>query len=90
MVSFDAYASLMDWENPGQPNMIVDKIFLKLNNSDEATIKEVTREINFRLEGKYDYLIDDAISLIKIVFRYFFTSCLSSSELATAQILGFI
>ncbi|OLS13044.1 MAG: ABC-type transport system, involved in lipoprotein release, permease component [Promethearchaeota archaeon CR_4] len=67
LVSFDAYASLMDWENPGQPNMIVDKIFLKLNNSDEASIKEVTREINFRLEGKYDYLIDDAITLIKIV-----------------------
>jgi ABC-type antimicrobial peptide transport system permease subunit len=69
LVSFDAYATLMDWENPGQSDMIVDKIFLKLNSSDEATIRQVTQEINFRLEDQYEYLIDNAVTLINMAQR---------------------
>ncbi len=63
MVSVDTYSQLMDVKNPGQNDMIVDKIFINLEDNSVENINKVKDQIS----GKYkerDFLIDDAISKI--------------------------
>ncbi len=63
MVSLDNYMRLMKVENPGEPNMVIDKIFLNLVDQTEENIKETKDEINNMYQEK-DIIIDDAISKI--------------------------
>ncbi len=63
MVSLENYMRLMKVENPGEPNMVIDKIFLNLVDQTEENIKETKDEINDMYQEK-DIIIDDAISKI--------------------------
>jgi len=63
MVSLENYMRLMKVENSGEPNMIVDKIFLNLVDKTEENIKETKDDINNMYQEK-DIIIDDAISKI--------------------------
>ncbi|MFX0021097.1 MAG: ABC transporter permease [Candidatus Hermodarchaeota archaeon] len=63
MVSLDNYMRLMKVENPGEPNMVIDKLFLNLVDQTEENIKETKDEINNMYQDK-DIIIDDAISKI--------------------------
>ncbi|MHA2429604.1 MAG: ABC transporter permease [Promethearchaeota archaeon] len=65
IVSLENYMRLMDIENPGNPDMTVDKIFINLIDSSEENIEETKEEIQSSYQDK-DFFIDDAIS--KIIF----------------------
>lgn len=63
MVSLENYMRLMKIENPGEPNMIVDKIFINLVDKTEENIKETKDDIRTMYQDK-NIIIDDAISKI--------------------------
>jgi ABC-type antimicrobial peptide transport system permease subunit len=63
MVSLENYMRLMKIENSGEPNMIVDKIFVNLVDKTEENIKETKDDIRNMYQDK-DIIIDDAISKI--------------------------
>ncbi|UCC19452.1 MAG: FtsX-like permease family protein [Promethearchaeota archaeon] len=63
MVSLENYMRLMKIENPGEPDMIVDKIFINLVESSEENIKETKDDIRTMYQDK-NIIIDDAISKI--------------------------
>ncbi len=63
MVSLENYMRLMKIENPGEPNMIVDKMFINLVDKTEENIKETKDDILTMYQEK-DIIIDDAISKI--------------------------
>jgi ABC-type antimicrobial peptide transport system permease subunit len=66
MVSLDNYMRLMKVDNPGEPNMIVDKVFINLIEKTEENIKETKEDIRLIYQDK-DILIDDAISKINFM-----------------------
>ena len=66
MVSLDNYMRLMKTKNPGESNMIVDKIFINLVDKSEENIEETKDDIQVIYQKK-DILIDDAISKIKFM-----------------------
>ncbi|MFX1279010.1 MAG: ABC transporter permease [Promethearchaeota archaeon] len=66
MVSLDNYMNLMKIENPGEPNMIVDKVFINLVEKSEENIKETKEDIRLMYQDK-DIIIDDAISKINFM-----------------------
>jgi len=66
MVSLDNYMRLMKTDNPGEPNMIVDKTFVNLIEKTEENIKETKDDIHTMYQDK-DIIIDDAISKIKFM-----------------------
>ncbi|MFX0006047.1 MAG: ABC transporter permease [Promethearchaeota archaeon] len=63
MVSLDNYMRLMKVENPGEANMVIDKIFLNLVDESQENIKDTKDEINNMYKDK-DIIIDDAITKI--------------------------
>ncbi|MFW9945344.1 MAG: ABC transporter permease [Candidatus Odinarchaeota archaeon] len=63
IVSLENYMRLMDIENPGSPDMTVDKIFINLLDVSEENIEETKEDIQTSYEDK-DFFIDDAISKI--------------------------
>jgi len=63
MVSLENYMRLMKIENPGEPNMIVDKMFINLVDKTEENIKETKDDILTIYQEK-NIIIDDAISKI--------------------------
>ncbi|MFX1601787.1 MAG: ABC transporter permease, partial [Promethearchaeota archaeon] len=63
MVSLDNYIRLMKIENSGEPNMIIDKIFIDLIDKTEENIKETKDDINTMYQEK-NIIVDDAISKI--------------------------
>jgi ABC-type antimicrobial peptide transport system permease subunit len=63
MVSLENYMRLMKIENPGEPNMIVDKIFINLVDRTEENIQETKDDIQTMYQDK-NIIIDDAISKI--------------------------
>ncbi|UCD01463.1 MAG: ABC transporter permease [Promethearchaeota archaeon] len=63
MVSLENYMRLMKIENPGEPNMIVDKMFINLVDKTEENIKETKDDILTMYQEK-NIIIDDAISKI--------------------------
>jgi len=66
MVSLDNYMRLMKIENPGESNMILDKIFINLIDNTEENIEETKDDIRIMYQDK-DILIDDAISKINFM-----------------------
>ena len=66
MVSLENYMNLMKIENPGEPNMIVDKVFINLVEKSEENIKETKEDIRLMYQNK-DIIIDDAISKINFM-----------------------
>jgi ABC-type antimicrobial peptide transport system permease subunit len=66
MVSMDNYLRLMKIENPREPNMIVDKVFINLVDSNEESIEKVKEDIRLSYSDK-DFIIDDAISKINFI-----------------------
>ncbi|MFX1321158.1 MAG: ABC transporter permease [Promethearchaeota archaeon] len=66
MVSLENYMRLMKIENPGEPNMIVDKIFINLVDRTEENIETTKEEIQTLFQDK-DFIIDDAISKINFI-----------------------
>jgi len=66
MVSLENYMRLMKIENPGESNMIVDKIFINLIERSEENIKETKDDIRTMYQEK-DIIIDDAISKINFM-----------------------
>ncbi len=66
MVSLDNYMRLMNVEDPGDPNMIVDKVFIKLLDDSEENIETTKEEIQ-NLSSDKDYFLDDAISKINFM-----------------------
>ena len=66
MVSLDNYMRLMKVDNPGEPNMVVDKIFLNLMDRTEENIEETKEDIRLMYQDK-DIIIDDAISKINFM-----------------------
>ncbi|MFX1425681.1 MAG: ABC transporter permease [Promethearchaeota archaeon] len=66
LVSLDNYMRLMKIENPGEPNMIVDKVFINLIEKTEENIKETKEDIRMMYQDK-DIVIDDAISKINFM-----------------------
>jgi ABC-type antimicrobial peptide transport system permease subunit len=68
LVSIDTYTELMDVEKVYEDDMIVDKVFINLNDNSEENIKQ-TKELieeNFR---ERDYVLDDAISKINYIVQ---------------------
>ncbi|MFX0034182.1 MAG: ABC transporter permease [Candidatus Hermodarchaeota archaeon] len=63
MVSLENYMRLMNVSNPGEDNMIVDKVFINLIEKSEENIEETKEEIRIMYQEK-DIIIDDAISKI--------------------------
>jgi len=66
MVSLDNYMRLMKIDNPGESNMIVDKVFINLIEKSEENIKETKDDIRKMYQEK-DIIIDDAISKINFM-----------------------
>lgn len=66
MVSLDNYMRLMNVENPGEPNMIVDKVFINLFDKTEESIEETKEDIRLMYQDK-DITIDDAVSKINFM-----------------------
>ena len=66
MVSLENYMHLMKIDNPGESNMIVDKVFLNLIEKSEENIKETKDDIRAMYQEK-DIIIDDAISKINFM-----------------------
>jgi ABC-type antimicrobial peptide transport system permease subunit len=66
MVSLENYMRLMKVENPGDPNMIVDKVFINLIEKTEENIEETKEDIRLMYQDK-DVTIDDAISKINFM-----------------------
>lgn len=66
MVSLDNYMHLMKVENPGEPNMIVDKVFINLMDKTEENIEETKEDIRLMYQEK-EITIDDAISKINFM-----------------------
>ncbi|MHA2398399.1 MAG: ABC transporter permease [Promethearchaeota archaeon] len=66
MVSTDNYMRLMQVANPGELNMIVDKVFVNLIEKTESNIEETKEEISLMYQDK-DIVIDDAISKISFM-----------------------
>ncbi|MBY8990002.1 MAG: FtsX-like permease family protein [Candidatus Lokiarchaeota archaeon] len=66
MVSLDNYMRLMKVENPGEPNMIVDKVFINLLDKTEESIEETKEDIRLMYQDK-DITIDDAVSKINFM-----------------------
>ncbi|MHA1282200.1 MAG: ABC transporter permease [Promethearchaeota archaeon] len=66
MVSIDNYARLMHVKNAGEPDMIIDKIFINLRDNSEENIKKVKDEIRTLYKGR-NFIIDDAISKINYI-----------------------
>jgi len=66
MVSLDNYMRLMKIDNPGESNMIVDKVFINLIEKTEENIEETKEDIRLMYQDK-DIIIDDAISKIKFM-----------------------
>ena len=66
MVSLDNYMRLMKIDNPGENNMIVDKVFINLIEKTEDNIEETKEDIRLMYQDK-DILIDDAISKINFM-----------------------
>ncbi|MFX1481332.1 MAG: ABC transporter permease, partial [Promethearchaeota archaeon] len=66
LVSLDNYMRLMKVKNPGEPNMIVDKIFLNLMEQTEQNIEDTKDDIRL-LYSEKDIIIDDAISKINFM-----------------------
>ena len=66
MVSLENYMRLMKINNPGESNMIVDKVFLNLIEKSEENIKETKDDIRAMYQEK-DIVIDDAISKINFM-----------------------
>jgi len=66
MVSLDNYMRLMKIDNPGEDNMIVDKIFINLIDRTEENIDETKDDIRLMYQEK-NILIDDAISKINFM-----------------------
>jgi len=66
MVSLENYMRLMKIDNPGESNMIVDKVFLNLIEKSEENIKETKDDIRAMYQEK-DIIIDDAISKINFM-----------------------
>ena len=66
MVSLENYMRLMKIDNPGENNMIVDKVFLNLIEKSEENIKETKDDIRAMYQEK-DIIIDDAISKINFM-----------------------
>ena len=83
MVSLDNYMRLMKVENPGEPNMVIDKIFLNLVDQSEENIKDTKDEINNMYKDK-DIIIDDAITKIN-----FFNSMTERQSFLMELILTF-
>ena len=70
MVSLENYMRLMNVKDPGDPNMIVDKIFIKLLDNSVENIKSTKEDIQDMNSGK-DFILDDAISKIKFFDEMF-------------------
>ena len=66
MVSQETYIELMDIENQGEPDMPIDKIYINLRDVSEKNIEETKSDIKTRFNNK-NFIIDDAISKVKIV-----------------------
>ena len=66
LVSLDTYIRLMEVENPGEPNMIVDKVFLNLIEKTVENIEETKEDIRLIYQDR-DFVIDDAISKINFM-----------------------
>ncbi|MHA2007295.1 MAG: ABC transporter permease [Promethearchaeota archaeon] len=66
MVSLDNYMRLMKVDNPGESEMIVDKLFLNLIENTEENIRETKEDIKLMYQEK-DILIDDAVSKINFM-----------------------
>ncbi|MFX1574568.1 MAG: ABC transporter permease [Promethearchaeota archaeon] len=66
IVSLENYMRLMKVENPGEPNMIIDKVFINLIDKTEDNIKETKEEIKLMYQEK-DFIIDDAVSKINFM-----------------------
>jgi len=66
MVSMENYMRLMDVENPGEPNMIIDKIFINLRDNSEESIEDTKEDIR-NLFQDTSFIIDDAISKINYI-----------------------
>jgi lipoprotein-releasing system permease protein len=63
LVSLDNYINLMNVDNPGEPNMIIDKIFVNLIENTEENIESTMDDINTIYKDK-SFSIDDAISKV--------------------------
>ena len=66
MVSIENYMRLMKIANPGEDNMIIDKVFINLMDKSEESIKETKEDIRMMYQEK-DIIIDDAISKINFM-----------------------
>lgn len=66
MISQENYVRLMDVQNPGQNNQIVDKIFINLRDNSEKNIEDTKNDIRTTFNDKR-FIIDDAISKVKFV-----------------------
>ncbi len=65
MVSMDKYIELMSWPAGGKPEMIVDKIFINLDDPSEDNIRDTKQLINDMYTNNF-FTLDDAIT--KIIF----------------------
>ena len=63
MVSTENYMRLMNVKDPWGPNMIIDKVFIKLIDDSEEVIEETKEEIN-KLAVDTEYVVDDAITKV--------------------------
>ncbi len=66
MVSLENYMRLMDVENPEEPNMIIDKVFINLRDNSEESIEETKEDIRNLFQDS-NFIIDDAISKINYI-----------------------
>ncbi|MFX1323975.1 MAG: ABC transporter permease, partial [Promethearchaeota archaeon] len=66
LVSLDNYVRLMRVDNPGEPNMIIDKVFLNLEDKTVENIEETKEDIRLMYQDK-NIIIDDAVSKIQFM-----------------------
>lgn len=67
LINMDNYCKYMNWGDPENPEMPVDKILIKLTRHDDKTIQETEEYLQAFFSEKYKYKVTQAITLINMV-----------------------
>ncbi len=67
MLNMETYCELMHWGDPNEENTPVDKLIVRLNRNDEATIREVQQYIQEFYADEYEFSVSQPASMINMM-----------------------
>ncbi|UYP47871.1 hypothetical protein NEF87_004156 [Candidatus Lokiarchaeum ossiferum] len=67
LVNLEDYSRLMNWGEPTDPEMVIDKILINLANNDYENIQDVQTYIENYFGDDYDFLLEESVTLINMM-----------------------